>query len=299
MKKLFPVIAGIMLMSTVAAQQIPISESYFLDKYSFAPSYAGNFNPGFLFAGYRSDWSGIPDGPRTLRFSFNNRLMENAGYGGKIIYDKAGIFKQLYALGSYSYRLNVSDDHKLMFGLSAGVYHNSLNMAEYYNDPEYSIDPSLVGLDVKSKIKFMSDFSLAWSWKGLEAGAMFSNISFGDATYEDVDVKYKPLANFQFHTSYNWQAADDWDVTPLLILRGGKYILSQFEVATRVMYSETVWVSLLFRDPGIWGAGAGAAIGKGLRIAYNFNFSSGVELGALNNHEVCLGINLFEYLGKK
>jgi len=299
MKKLFLIITGIVAIVAINAQQIPLSESYFLDKYSFAPSYAGNFNTRFLFAGYRSDWSGIAGGPKTLRLSFNDAFMNNAGYGGKIIYDKAGIFKQLYVMGSYSYRLSVNDEHNILFGLSAGIYHNSINMQEYYNDPNYNIDPSLINQNVRSKIKFMSDFSLVWTWQGLEAGAMFSNINFGDAKYEDVNVIYKPLANFQFHTTYKWQAAENWDIIPLVIIRGGKYIQSQFEVAAQAMYQETVWGSLVFRDPGVIGAGAGVNIGRGLKIAYNFNFASNVELNIFNNHEVCLGVNLFEYFAAK
>ena len=106
-----------------------------MDKYTLAPSYAGNFNPKFLFLGYRSDWSGINGGPMTFRLSFNDVLMQNAGWGARVAFDKAGIFNQLYAVGSYSYKLTVSDEHHILFGLSAGLHHNSVNLTEYYNDP--------------------------------------------------------------------------------------------------------------------------------------------------------------------
>ena len=45
----------------------------------------------------------------------------------------------------------------------------------------------------------MSDFSVVLVWKEVEAGLLFSNISFGDARYKEVDLKYNPLMNFQFH----------------------------------------------------------------------------------------------------
>jgi type IX secretion system PorP/SprF family membrane protein len=299
MKKLIFILSTLLTGATLSAQQIPLSENYFIDKYSFAPSYAGNFNTKFLFLGYRSDWTGIDGGPKTFRLSFNDAFMNNAGLGGKIIYDKAGIFSQLYILGSYSYRLKVNENNNILFGLSAGLYHNTLHIVDYYNDPNYNADPSLISQDVKSKLKFMSDISLVWAMKGFEAGFMFSNINFGDANYDEVDVKYKPLANFQFHTTYDWKVAENWDIVPLAILRGGKYIKSQFEIAAQVMYQQKVWGSLLFRDPGVWGIGVGAGIGKGLKISYNFNLASNVALNVFNNHEVCLGINIFEYIVKK
>ena len=185
-----------------------------------------------------------------------------------------------------------------MFGLSAGFYKNSLNLLEYYNDPKYTLDPSLISQDIKSKLKFMSDFSLVWTWKGAEAGFMFSNISLGDASYKDVNLKYNPLANFQFHATYLYNINEDWDLAPLVILRGGKYIKSQFELASQVVYLKKFWGSLVFRDPAIFGFGIGANIDNKLKIGYNFNYATNVALGVLNNHEISVGINIFEFINK-
>ena len=301
MKKLIIILTALLTGIAGLAQQTPLSENYFMDKYSLAPSYAGNYNPRYVITGYRSDWSGIDGGPKTVRISYNDifPFMENAGYGGKIVYDKAGIFSQLYIMGSYSYNLTVNQDHHVMFGLSAGFYKNRLNLLDYYNDPNFTIDPSLIGQDVKSKLKFMSDFSAVWTFKGAEAGFMFSNISFGDATYDAVQVKYNPLANYQFHATYLYNINEDWALTPLVILRGGKFIKSQFELATQVIYVKRFWGSLVYRDPGVLGFGIGANIDKGLKIGYNFNFATNVVLGAFNSHEISLGINIFEYVSKK
>jgi type IX secretion system PorP/SprF family membrane protein len=298
MKRFIIVLSAILTSITILAQQTPLSENYFMDKYSLSPSYAGNFNPRYLIMGYRSDWSGIDGGPKTLRISYNDSFMEKSGYGGKIVYDKAGIFSQLYIIGSYSYNLQINNDHHIMFGLSAGIYKNRLNLLDYYNDPNYTIDPALINQDIKSKLKFMSDFSAVWTWKGVEAGFMFSNISFGDASYKDVDLKYNPLANFQFHATYLYNINEDWDVAPLVIVRGGKFIKSQFELASQVVYLKKFRGSLVFRDPGILGFGIGANIDKGLKIAYNFNFATNVSMGVFNNHEISIGVNIFEYIRK-
>lgn len=301
MKKIYIILSVLLIGTVLCAQQVPLSENYFMDKYSLMPSYAGSFNPKCLVTGYRSDWSGIKGGPKTFRLSYNDVLpfMENAGFGAKIILDKAGIFSQLYIMGSYSYKLKVVEDHFVMFGLSMGIYHNSINLLEYYNDPTYNIDPSLTGQDIKSKIKFMSDFSVLYNWKNLETGFLFSNISFGDASYKEVSLKYNPLSNFQFHATYKYEFSEDWSVAPMVIVRGGKYIKSQFELAAQVVYIKRVWGNLTFRDPGIFGIGIGGNIIKGLAIGYNFNFASNVSMGAFNSHEISIGFNIGDYLGKK
>jgi hypothetical protein len=186
-----------------------------------------------------------------------------------------------------------------MFGLSAGFYSNTLNLIDYYNDPKYSIDPSLISADVTSKLKFMSDASVVYTFKGIEAGFLFSNINFGDSKYSEVDVHYKPLANYQIHASYLYSLSEKWEVSPLMILRGGKYIKSHFELASSVVFKKNLWGSLLFRDPGIWGIGIGGNILKGLKIGYNFNIASSVAPRFYNNHEICIGINIFEFAKPK
>lgn len=298
MKKLLFILTIILTATSSFAQQVPLSENYFLDKYSLAPSYAGNYNTKYIFTGFRSDWTGIKGGPKTIRLTFNDifPFMENAGWGGKFIYDKAGIFGQTYIMGSYSYKIQFLEEHQIFFGLSAGIYRNRINLLDFYNDPTYAIDPSLVNQDVKSRLKFMSDFSAVWTWKAAEAGFMFSNISFGDASYKEVELKYNPLVNFQFHASYLYKISEQWDITPLVILRGGKYVRSQFEFAAQAMYLKKVWGSLVFRDPGILGFGIGTDAVRGLKIAYNFNLATNVVLGAFNSHEISIGVNIFEYI---
>jgi len=300
MKKLLTILIFITATTSVFSQQSPLSESYFIDKYYLAPSYAGNYNAKFLFMGYRSDWTGIDGGPKTFRMSYNDILpfMKSAGYGAKIIYDKAGIFNQIYVMGSYSYNLQVADDHRVLFGLSMGFYKNRLNLLDYYNDPQYTLDPSLISQDVQSKMKFMTDFSAVWTWKGAEAGITFANLAFGDASYKEVDLKYTPLANYQFHATYQYGINEEWDVSPLAIVRAGKDIKTQFELAAQVMYIKRFWGSLVYRDPGTFGTGIGASIDRGLKIGYNFNFATNIQMGVYNNHEISLGFNISEYLGK-
>ena len=144
MKKIIITLVSILFQEVIIAQQMPISENYFIDKYALSSSYAGHFNPGSFFTSFRSDWSGIRGGPKTLRLSYSDLIMTNAGYGGKIIYDKAGIFNQLYIMGTYSYSLKIADEHKVLLALSVGIYHNRINFSDYYNDPKYNIDPVMI-----------------------------------------------------------------------------------------------------------------------------------------------------------
>jgi hypothetical protein len=156
----------------------------------------------------------------------------------------------------------------------------------------------MIQQDVSSKLKFMSDFSALYLFKGIEAGIMFANINFGYTKYNEVDVTYKPLANYQLHAAYSYQVNDRWDINPLIYLRGGKFIKSQIGIASMVKYQDNIWGCLSFKDPGIWGFGFGAKITKGIRFSYNFNFASSVALNIYNNHEISIGVNIKDLVKK-
>lgn len=298
MKKSITALIIILFHGVILAQQMPVSENYYMDKYALSSSYAGHFNSGSVFTSFRSDWTGIKGGPKTLRLSYSDKLITNAAWGGKIIYDKAGIFDQLYVMGTYSYSLKIVEEHKLLLALSAGIYQNRINFTDYYNNPNYNIDPAMTQQDVSSKLKFMSDFSALYLFRGIEAGIMFANINFGDAKYNEVDVTYKPFVNYQLHAAYSWQINDRWNINPLAYFRGGKFISSQIGIASMVKYQNKIWGSLSFRDPGIWGFGFGAKIAKGIEFSYNFNFASSVALNIYNNHEISIGVNIKDLVKK-
>lgn len=298
MKKVIIFLPAVIFTAYLNAQQLPISENYFMDRSSLSPAYSGHADPRVLFTSYRSDWTGIEGGPKSLRISYSDFIMNNATWAARIIYDDAGIFKQFYVMGTYSYNLVINEEQRIMMALSAGLYHNKLNFSEYYNDPNYNLDPVLINEDVRSKLKFMTDFSFVYLFKGLETGVMFANINFGDAKYKETDVTYKPLANFQFHTAYTHTLSEKWKVNPLICFRDGRYIKGQIAVAARMIYQGRLWGSLSFRDPSIWGLGIGGEIIDGIRLAYNFNLSSSVEINVFNNHEVALGLDIGKMLKK-
>jgi type IX secretion system PorP/SprF family membrane protein len=296
MKKIIITIIAFITLINLNAQQVPISENYFMDKASISPSYAGHFNPGTLYTSFRSDWSGIEGGPKSLKLSYSDKIMDNAAYGARILSDNAGIFRQLYIMGTYSYKVVFASEHTVLMGLSAGLYHNKINFTEYYNDPNYNYDPVLVQEDISSKLKFMSDFSVAYLFKGIEAGILVSNINFGDMKYAEATTSYKPFANYQIHAAYTYAINEQWTVNPLMFWRDGTYIKGQFGLAARGIYQDRLWASLSFRDPSIFGIGIGAELIKGLNMSYNFNFASSVKLNAFNNHEIALGFDIREFI---
>jgi len=298
MKKLIIILIGLMPV-VVFGQQFPFMEGYSINTFSLSPAYAGIHNPKTLFIDYRSDWSGLNGGPTTCQLSYNDRLNKKVGLGGRFIYDKTDIFKQILILGTYTYEVKVAEGHLLNFGLSAGFFRNSVDLAKYFNDPTYVNDAALIYGMEKSKLKFASDFSVLYRYKQAEGGILFSNLMFGTAKYRNTDLKYKPLKNYLLHASYLFDIDDKWSVKPTAILRGGQNIPVQFEIAPTITWNDRFWGTTVYRTCGIFGFGLGGEVFDGILVNYSYNLSSNVALNTFGSHQLSLGVRIFNFIKNK
>jgi len=185
-------------------------------------------------------------------------------------------------------------EHKINFGLSVGVYRNSIDLTKYYNDPAYVQDLVLLYGNQKSKLKFATDVSALYRHNQIEAGILFSNIMFGTVHYKNSDMTYKPFKNYLLHTSYLFRLDDRWALKPMIIVRGGQDVPSQLDVSGEIKWNEMFWATALVRTGGIFGIGLGGEVYHGLILNYSYNLSSNLNINApistFGSHQVTLGI---------
>jgi type IX secretion system PorP/SprF family membrane protein len=292
------IIIYLLLMPVYAfGQQFPYMDAYYLNPYSLSPAYAGLHNKGTIFMDYRSDWTGIEGGPRTYQLSYSDRFRERVGLGGKFVYDKTDIFQQMFFMGTYTYEVKIQQAHALNFGLSMGFYRNSIDLTKYYNNPSYVQDLVLLYGQQDSKLKFVSDFSVLYRYKEVEAGVLFSNLMYGNVHYKNSDMTYKPFKNYVMHASYLVTLDDSWTVRPTLVFRGGQHVPAMMDLSAALTWTERVYVSALIRTSGVFGIGLGGEICKGILLNYSYNMSKNLPMDTFGSHQVTLGIEIFK-LGK-
>ena len=293
MKKIIIILVGL-IPAILFAQQFPFFEGYNINPYSLNPAYAGIHKSKTIFMDYRSDWSGLEGGPVTYQLSYNDRFKNNVGLGGKFIYDKTDIFKQTLILGTYTYKVSITKGHLIHFGLSAGMYRNSVDLSKYYNNPDYVQDLVLFSGTAQSKIKLATDISALYRVEKTEVGILFSNIMFGSAKYSKSSISYKPLKNFQIHASQIFNLSNRISFNPIIILRGGQSIPTQIEIAPSVILNKRLWANVLYRSGGIIGAGFGGEVYKGLMFNYSYNMSSNVDMNTFGSHQITIGVGIFK-----
>ncbi len=295
-RDIYIILLLIIITGNISAQQFPFMEGYTVDAFHLSPSYAGLTGSGILFIDHRTDWTGIPDGPKTYQLSYHDRFFEKVGIGGRLIYDKTDIFKQFMLLGTYTYEVTVAKEHLLNFGLSSGFYRNSIDLGKYYSDPDYVDDLVLTYGTEKSRIKFTSDISVLYRFKKIEAGILFSNVMFGTSYYKDADLTYKPLKNYVIHASYQLDINEQFSTQPFILIRGGKNVPVQIEGACQLVYKDMVWGNLLYRTGGIFGIGIGGEIKDNFILNYSYNLSSNIDLSTFGSHQITLGVRLMPFI---
>jgi type IX secretion system PorP/SprF family membrane protein len=296
MKKLLYILSLLLLPACLYSQQFPFMEGYNMNPFSMSPAFAGLQNSKTVVIDYRSDWSGVAGGPVTYQLSYNDRIFEKVGVGGRFIYDKTDIFKQTLLLGTYTYEVKILREHYLNFGLSVGFFRNSIDLAKYFSNPSYVQDNVLVYGLQKSKIKVATDLSALYRFKQIAAGILFSNVMFGSAKYNSSDIAYKPMKNYLFHFSYDYKINNSLSVKPFVLLRGGQHFPTQLELASEVRFLTDYWGTAVFRTGGIWGMGLGGEIYKGILLNYSYNLSTNVALSTFGSHQLTLGIRLSDYI---
>jgi len=134
MKKIFFLVLITAFVTPAVGQQVAQYSQYMFNALYINPAYAGYRGPVNLHMYYRSQWTGMPDGPRTLALAADMRTAsDNVGLGVNVMSDRVGLEKRVYAYANYAYRLRVglNPDDRLAFGLGLGVIHSAFDNAKW------------------------------------------------------------------------------------------------------------------------------------------------------------------------
>lgn len=128
------------------SQQESIITQYTQQMNIINPAYAGVDNETLISTSIRTQWTGVAEAPETQIVSFSTGLGKNVGLGLSMMRDKTFIEKQNYLAIDFSYKLTISEDTDLYFGLKAGGNFYDVNVTglETYN---LMSDPTLMSIN--------------------------------------------------------------------------------------------------------------------------------------------------------
>lgn len=129
LRKIIIVVLCIIYGSTIYAQT---NIDYSLYNYSLNlinPSFAGQKANTELLINSKMQWVGVKDAPRTSTFSLNVPFKNGLGIGFSVINDKVFVLNKTKLALDFSYKVKLTKDHDLQFGLKAigNIYNGDIN----------------------------------------------------------------------------------------------------------------------------------------------------------------------------
>jgi type IX secretion system PorP/SprF family membrane protein len=134
------IIVVILIAGQIGAQTTPYSSIFNDVQFFWNPAMTANGESLIAGVFHRQQWLGIKDAPRTSAMHFQYPMLkQNMSVGGWILVDKAGPIQYFQMGGSYSYKVDLSGNSQLSFGISAYLNQHQFNgagiIADDLNDP--------------------------------------------------------------------------------------------------------------------------------------------------------------------
>lgn len=282
----------------VHAQQDAQLSQYMFNTLYYNPGYAGVEGVTRLTALYRNQWTGyeptIMDqggAPNTMLATFVTPILKfRSGFGFTFAKDQLGHISNTQAQASYAYHLGLKDS-KLSFGISAGIYSQSIDFNKYR--AIHKNDPNILS-GKESQVR--PDMALGFYY---QAEKYFAGISFNHILKSEFDFGADTMRNAlvehsYFTAGYHYEVNYNFIVTPSVLV---KTDFNTYSVEASVIgtYNEKIYGGLSFRQGDAMIALVGFSMLKdnSLRLGYAFDYIiKAQEAKMATSHEIMVSYQL-------
>jgi type IX secretion system PorP/SprF family membrane protein len=240
----------------LTAQDLTNFTQFFINPYTFNPSYAGIEGRSAIFLAYRKQWANIEGAPTIANFSFHTPMVGGLNFGLNIANDQRGILNTSGMMLTLGYTVSLDHQKFIRFGLSGGAVWNGIDVEEI---PDIT-DPALMNL-LDKNFSLQGNAGISLHLKSFHLGASLPNIFSPSFVSPDAftitDVK--PFQYMLFHASNRFYFGNDRNIfEPYILYRmhfgpGPEETLPpQFEVAGVLHLNHAVWIGGSYKqDYGI------------------------------------------------
>jgi type IX secretion system PorP/SprF family membrane protein len=276
----------------VLAQQDPHYTQYMYNMNVINPAYAGskeNLSFGLL---YRKQWVEIEDSPTTFSLSGSAPITDNMGLGLSVISDRIGPVEENNIYGDYSYTLKLSGEHRLAFGLKAGVTLQSVGLNSKIasslpapDDGAYAQDTSNTNANVGAGLFYYTNkYYVAFSVPNMlkSTHLEYNGIKYGTDT-----------SHFFLTGGYVFDLTPNTKFKPFTMVKSAFNTPVSVDISTNFLFNNKFEVGATYRLQDSFGAMVNYAINPNLRIGYAYDhIVSDLKIATPSSHEFILLFDL-------
>jgi len=289
MKKIyFIAILTISVFAELRAQQDPHYTQYMYNMSVMNPAYAGskeNISGGLL---YRKQWVEIEDAPTTGTFFVHSPVGKNVGLGLSAITDKIGPVEENNLYGDFSYTLNLGGEHKLAFGLKAGLTMHKIDFATIYptlpdlNDDVFGqANPNATFFNLGTGLFYYTNkYYIALSMPNMLKSKY---LDFNGRKYGTEVLHYFLTGGYVFDLNPNLK------FKPFAMVKTSVDAPTSFDFSANFLFNEKLELGATYRLEDSFGAMVNFAVTPSLRIGYAYDhIVSDLDVVTPASHEIML-----------
>jgi len=226
------------------AQQDPNFTLYNFNMNIINPAYAGTKDSPELNLVYRSQFLGIDDAPRTVSMAYSKNVGRNLGIGISLINDKVFILKQTDVAVDISYKIKLSEQTKLYFGLKAGGGFTNIDLTRAYDggdDPLFLENQDFFNPHVGAGIHVQNEnFYITVSTPNFLKGKRYEKQ--GNAPTVAIDNSH-----FYLGTGVNLSLSENLMVTPMFMMRNVEGVQNSYDMGAAFDIHKKVIIGMNYR----------------------------------------------------
>lgn len=298
-------IALTVISSVLFAQQNAQYSQYMFHGLHINPAYAGYKGDLNLHSYYRTQWTNMDGGPRTMAFAADMATNnDKVGLGFNIVNDRVGGERRTASYLNYAYRLKLEETgtKRLSFGIGAGVVHRSYDNAGIITDqPEALSLESIFLPDVRIGVFYHSPLFFV----GGGAENLLSSIVF-----DDKNATIQPTRHYFFQAGGLIPLASEFLLKPSTLLKTASNPDNQawtWDLNAALIIAEQFSLGASYRTGFLSGSDAmknlsnrNSVIGlaefqarNNIRVGYSFDYPLSSTINNLGGtHEISIGYSI-------
>ncbi len=297
------VIAAMLLLpQALRAQQDPQFTQYMFNLLAINPAYAGSAERVSLKALSRHQWVGFAGAPTTQTLTVHSPfLLESLGLGGTIMRDQHGPVTQYGFIVDVAYRMFLTKNTKLAFGIKGGM---NLFQGKFAELNPYMANDQVFQQNTQQKLDPQFGFGVMWygerHYLGLSTPKMLRTDFFSSASTQDSLIASVWQAGQRAHWfltgGYVFDLGLFTKFKPTAMIKAVDGAPLSFDVTANFLLYEKLWLGAMYRHTDAVGLLAQYNITGDLSVGYAYDY----PISPLNNytggsHEFMLG---FEFGNK-
>lgn len=253
-------------------QQDPVYTEYLNNLLTIQPAYAGSSGVLNVTGLSRAQWIGFAGAPNTNTLTIQGPLRRyNVGLGISIINDKWGPIRQNSLYFDYAYRVNLTPEQFLSFGIKGGF-----NLYQAFLTDLVINDPNDQTFAYDVNLKILPNFGMGAMWHSdrFFLGVSIPKVLKNKLQSQSNENVYHEVLHFYAMGGYVFFLNDVFKLKPTVLYRWAEHTPSYVDLGGTLIIHDKVWVGATLRLKNSYGLTFQYSVNNQLKFGYSYDLTT-------------------------